>query len=161
MSEKAKELQKKLFNKKENGVDFMSDEELKACDDFCEGYKKFLFENKTEREFAASALKLAQEHGFTEFDKFGKALEPGDKVYYFNREKAIILAVKGKRPICDGVRISAAHIDSPRLDLKQCPVYEDGNLGFFKTLYYGGIKKYQWTDIPLSLHGRICINDGT
>ena len=86
MSEKAKELQKKLFNKKENGVDFMSDEELKACDDFCEGYKKFLFENKTEREFAASALKLAQEHGFLEFDKFGKALEPGDKVYYFNRE---------------------------------------------------------------------------
>ena len=155
MSEKAKELQKKLFNKKENGVDFMSDEELKACDDFCEGYKKFLFENKTEREFAASALKLAQEHGFTEFDKFGKALEAGDKVYYFNREKAIILAVKGKRPICDGVRISAAHIDSPRLDLKQCPVYEDGNLGFFKTHYYGGIKKYQWTAIPLSLHGRI------
>ena len=161
MSEKAKELQKKLFNKKENGVDFMSDEELKACDDFCEGYKKFLFENKTEREFAASALKLAQEHGFLEFDKFGKALEPGDKVYYFNREKAIILAVKGKRPICDGVRISAAHIDSPRLDLKQCPVYEDGNLGFFKTHYYGGIKKYQWTAIPLSLHGRICKNDGT
>ena len=106
-------------------------------------------------------LKLAQEHGFTELDKFGKALEPGDKVYYFNREKAIILAVKGKRPICDGVRISAAHIDSPRLDLKQCPVYEDGNLGFFKTHYYGGIKKYQWTAIPLSLHGRICKNDGT
>ena len=157
MSEKAKELQKKLFNKKENGVDFMSDEELKVCDDFCEGYKKFLFENKTEREFAASALKLAQEHGFTEFDKFGKALEPGDKVYYFNREKAIILAVKGKRPICDGVRISAAHIDSPRLDLKQCPVYEDGNLGFFKTHYYGGIKKYQWTAIPLSLHGRLSL----
>ena len=108
-----------------------------------------------------SILKLAQEHGFLEFDKFGKALEPGDKVYYFNREKAIILAVKGKRPICDGVRISAAHIDSPRLDLKQCPVYEDGNLGFFKTHYYGGIKKYQWTAIPLSLHGRICKNDGT
>lgn len=107
---------------------------------FLRGIQKFLFENKTEREFAASALKLAQEHGFTEFDKFGKALEPGDKVYYFNREKAIILAVKGKRPICDGVRISAAHIDSPRLDLKQCPVYEDGNLGFFKTHYYGGIK---------------------
>lgn len=99
---------------------------------FLRGIQKFLFENKTEREFAASALKLAQEHGFTEFDKFGKALEAGDKVYYFNREKAIILAVKGKRPICDGVRISAAHIDSPRLDLKQCPVYEDGNLGFSK-----------------------------
>lgn len=161
MSEEAKELQKKLFNKKENGVDFMSEEELKACDEFCEGYKKFLFENKTEREFAKSALALAKEHGFVEFDKFGKPLEAGDKVYYFNRGKAIILAVKGKRPVCDGVRISAAHIDSPRLDLKQCPVYEDGSLGFFKTHYYGGIKKYQWTAIPLSLHGRICKNDGT
>jgi len=161
MSEEAKELQKKLFNKKENGVDFMSEEELKACDEFCEGYKKFLFENKTEREFAKSALALAKEHGFVEFDKFGKPLKAGDKVYYFNRGKAIILAVKGKRPVCDGVRISAAHIDSPRLDLKQCPVYEDGSLGFFKTHYYGGIKKYQWTAIPLSLHGRICKNDGT
>ena len=154
MSEEAKELQKKLFNKKENGVDFMSEEELKACDEFCEGYKKFLFENKTEREFAKSALALAKEHGFVEFDKFGKPLKAGDKVYYFNRGKAIILAVKGKRPVCDGVRISAAHIDSPRLDLKQCPVYEDGSLGFFKTHYYGGIKKYQWTAIPLSLHGQ-------
>ena len=96
MSEKAKELQKKLFNKKENGVDFMSDEELKVCDDFCEGYKKFLFENKTEREFAASALKLAQEHGFTEFDKFGKALEPGDKVYYFTGKRQLFLQSRVK-----------------------------------------------------------------
>ena len=75
MSEEAKELQKKLFNKKENGVDFMSEEELKACDEFCEGYKKFLFENKTEREFAKAALALAKEHGFVEFDKFGKPLK--------------------------------------------------------------------------------------
>ena len=161
MSEEAKELQKKLFNKKENGVDFMSEEELKACDEFCEGYKKFLFENKTEREFAKSALALAKEHGFVEFDKFGKPLEAGDKVYYFNRGKAVILAVKGKRPVCDGVRISAAHIDSPRLDLKQCPVYEDGSLGFFKTHYYGGIKKYQWTALPLALHGVFAMKDGT
>lgn len=160
MSKDAKELQKKLFNQKENGVDFMSEEELKQCDEFCEGYKKFLFENKTEREFAASALREAKANGFVEFDKHGKALKPGEKVYYFNRGKAIILCVKGKRPIEDGVRISAAHIDSPRLDLKQCPVYEDGSLGFFKTHYYGGIKKYQWTAIPLSLHGRICKNDG-
>lgn len=163
MSEKTKaqELKELLFNKKENGVDFMSDEELKACDEFCEGYKKFLFENKTEREFANSTLALAKEQGFKEFDKFGEPLKEGDKVYYLNREKAIILCVKGKRPVKDGVRISAAHIDSPRIDLKQCPVYEDGSLGFFKTHYYGGIKKYQWTAIPLSLHGRICKNDGT
>ena len=86
MSEKTKaqELKEKLFYKKENGVDFMSDEELKICDDFCEGYKKFLFENKTEREFAKSALELAKANGFTEFDKFGSKLEAGSKVYYFN-----------------------------------------------------------------------------
>ncbi len=161
MSESTKELKKKLFYKKENGVDFMSDDELKVCDDFCEGYKKFLFENKTEREFCASALELARANGFNEYDKHGEALKPGDKVYYLNRDKALILCVKGKRPVADGVRIIASHIDSPRIDLKQVPVYEDGSLGFFKTHYYGGLKKYQWTAIPLSLHGRICKNDGS
>lgn len=161
MSESTKELKKKLFYKKENGVDFMSDDELKVCDDFCEGYKKFLFENKTEREFCASALELARANGFKEYDKNGEALKPGDKVYYLNRDKALILCVKGKRPVADGVRIIASHIDSPRIDLKQVPVYEDGSLGFFKTHYYGGLKKYQWTAIPLSLHGRICKNDGS
>lgn len=163
MSEKteAQKLKELLFNKKENGVDFMSDEELKRCDDFCEEYKKFLFENKTEREFAESARELAEKNGFTEFDKFGGELPAGKKVFVNNRGKSIILCVKGKRSVADGVRISAAHIDSPRIDLKQCPVYEDGSLGFFKTHYYGGIKKYQWTAIPLSLHGRICKNDGT
>lgn len=163
MSEKteAQKLKDLLFNKKENGVDFMSEEELKICDDFCEGYKKFLYENKTEREFAKSALELAQANGFKEFDKFGGKLKAGDKIYKMNRGKAIILCVIGEKSVGEGVRISAAHIDSPRLDLKQCPVYEDGSLGFFKTHYYGGIKKYQWTAIPLSLHGRICKNDGS
>ena len=161
MSESTKELKKKLFYKKENGVDFMSDDELKVCDDFCEGYKKFLFENKTEREFCASALALAKANGFKEYDKLGEKLSEGDKVYYLNRDKALILCVKGKRPVSEGVRIIASHIDSPRIDLKQVPVYEDGSLGFFKTHYYGGLKKYQWTAIPLSLHGRICKNDGS
>ena len=157
----AKELQKLLFNKKENGVDFMSEEELNACDDFCEGYKSFLFENKTEREVAAWAEETARQAGFVKFDEFGAPLKPGDKVYVANRGKAIILCVKGKRPINEGVRIAAAHIDSPRVDLKQCPVYEESSMAFFKTHYYGGIKKYQWVAIPLSLHGRICKNDGT
>jgi aspartyl aminopeptidase len=163
MSEKtqAQELKELLFYKKQNGVDFMSAEELTVCDAFCEDYKKFLFENKTEREFAKSALETAMAAGFKAYDKFAEALKPGAKVYYSNRGKSLILCVKGKRPIIDGVRISAAHIDSPRIDLKQVPVYEDGSLGFFKTHYYGGIKKYQWTAIPLSLHGRICKNDGT
>lgn len=161
MSEKAKQLKEKLFNKKENGVDFMSNEELNTCDEFCEGYKEFLGSCKTEREVAAFVEKAAQANGFVKFDEFGEVLNPGDKVYYDNRGKAMILCVKGRRSIKDGVRISAAHIDSPRLDLKQCPVYENDGIGYFKTHYYGGIKKYQWTAIPLSLHGRICKNDGS
>lgn len=161
MSEKVKQLKDMLFNKKECGIDFMTDDELKECDDFCEGYKEFLSTCKTEREVAAWVEDLAQANGFQKFDEFGDTLEPGAKVYYMNRGKSIILCVKGKRSIKDGVRISAAHIDSPRLDLKQCPVYEQEGLGYFKTHYYGGIKKYQWTAIPLSLHGRICKNDGT
>ena len=161
MSEKSKQLREMLFNKKENGVDFMSEQELNKCDEFCEGYKEFLYNCKTEREVAAWAQMVAEKNGFVKFDEFGKPLEPGEKVYWLNRGKAIIMCVKGKRSIKDGVRISAAHIDSPRLDLKQCPVYEDSNLGYFKTHYYGGIKKYQWVAIPLSLHGRICKNDGT
>ena len=161
MSEKTKHLKDMLFNKKENGIDFMTEDELNECDDFCEGYKEFLAECKTEREVAAWVEDIAQANGFQRFDEFGGELEPGAKVYYMNRGKSIILCVKGKRSIKDGVRISAAHIDSPRIDLKQCPVYELDGLGYFKTHYYGGIKKYQWTAIPLSLHGRICKNDGS
>ena len=158
---KGQQLQELLFNKRENGVDFMDDAELGVCDDFCEGYKDFLYRCKTEREAAAQALDQARAAGFLPFDEFGDQLEPGAKVYKMNRGKAIILCVKGKRSIKDGVRIAAAHIDSPRIDLKQRPVYEDNGLALFKTHYYGGIKKYQWTAIPLSLHGRICKNDGT
>lgn len=162
MSEKsAKELKELLFDKKENGVDFISDDELRVCDDFCEGYKEFLFKCKTEREVAAWAEETAIAAGFKPFNEFGEPLKAGEKVYVMNRGKSIMLCVKGKRPINEGVRISAAHIDSPRIDLKQVPVYEDGALAFFKTHYYGGIKKYQWTAIPLSLHGRVCKNDGT
>ena len=161
MSEKTKQLKDMLFNKKENGIDFMTEDELNECDDFCEGYKEFLAECKTEREVAAWVEDIAQANGFQRFDEFGGELEPGAKVYYMNRGKSIILCVNGKRSIKDGVRISAAHIDSPRIDLKQCPVYELDGLGYFKTHYYGGIKKYQWTAIPLSLHGRICKNDGS
>ena len=161
MSEKSKQLREMLLNKKENAVDFMNAEELAECDEFCEGYKEFLYECKTEREVAAWVEEVAQNSGFTKFDEFGGALEAGEKVYLANRGKAVILCVKGKRSIKDGVRISAAHIDSPRLDLKQCPVYEQEGLAYFKTHYYGGIKKFQWVAIPLSLHGRICKGDGS
>ena len=161
MSEKTKQLKEMLFNQKKNGIDVFTKDELNACDEFCEGYKEFLGTHKTEREVAAYVEDVAQKNGFVKFDEFGGALNAGDKVYYANRGKAIILCVKGKRSIKDGVRISAAHIDSPRLDLKQCPIYEQDGVGYFKTHYYGGIKKYQWTTIPLSLHGRICKADGS
>ena len=161
MSEKTKQLKEMLFNQKKNGIDVFTEDELNACDEFCEGYKEFLGTHKTEREVAAYVEDVAQKNGSVKFDEFGGALNAGDKVYYANRGKAIILCVKGKRSIKDGVRISAAHIDSPRLDLKQCPIYEQDGVGYFKTHYYGGIKKYQWTTIPLSLHGRICKADGS
>ncbi len=157
----AKELKKMLFNKKENGVDFLSEEELKICDDFAEGYKVFLRKCKTERETASYAAKTAEDNGFKPFDPNGAPLKAGEKVYYLNRCKSVILCIRGKRPLSDGIKIAAAHIDSPRIDLKQCPVYEDGSMAFFKTHYYGGIKKYQWTAIPLSLHGVVCKNDGS
>ena len=157
----AKELKEKLFYKKENGTDVLSAEELKVCDEFCEGYKAFLYNCKTEREVSKWAEETAALAGFKPFNAFGDPLKAGEKVYVMNRGKAIMLCVKGKKPINEGVRISAAHIDSPRVDLKQCPVYEDGSIAYFKTHYYGGIKKDQWAAIPLSLHGRICKNDGS
>lgn len=157
----AKELQDLLFNKKPNAAAALSDGEIKVADDFCEGYKDFLYNCKTEREVAKWAEETAKKAGFKPFDPFGEPLKAGEKVYVANRGKAIMLCVKGTRSIKDGVRISAAHIDSPRVDLKQCPVYEDNDIAYFKTHYYGGIKKYQWVAIPLSLHGRICKNDGT
>jgi len=158
---KAKELQELLFNKKATAAAALSEEEIKTADDFCEGYKDFLYSCKTEREVAQWAEETAKKAGFKPFDPFGAPLKAGDKVYYANRGKSIILCVKGTRSIQDGVRISAAHIDSPRIDLKQNPVFEDAELAYFKTHYYGGIKKYQWAAIPLSLHGRICKNDGS
>ena len=138
----------------------MNDAELKKCDKFCEGYKKFLDEAKTEREAVVFIEKEAKACGFAEFDK-NKTYKPGDKVYYVNREKAVILAVIGKEPIANGVNLVAAHIDSPRLDMKQNPLYEKDEIGYFKTHYYGGIKKYQWPTVPLSLHGVIIKKDGS
>ena len=163
MSEKktdAKKLQESLTLKKKNAVLLMEDDTLKKCDKFCEGYKEFLDNSKTEREAVISSIKIAEENGFTEF-KLGKELNPGDKVYYNNRGKAVIFAVIGTEPIEKGVKIAAAHIDSPRLDIKQIPLYEEAEIALFKTHYYGGIKKYQWTAIPLALHGVIVKSDNS
>lgn len=157
---KAKELKETLFLKRENAYTAMSEDALKKADEFCGGYRKFLDAAKTEREACAEAVRLAEEKGFRAFEK-GKVYQSGEKIYLNNRGKSLILAVIGSEPLEKGVRLTAAHIDSPRLDLKQNPLYESEELGYFKTHYYGGIKKYQWPTTPLALHGVICKKDGT
>ncbi|MCQ2485008.1 MAG: aminopeptidase [Clostridia bacterium] len=153
-------LQEKLLMEKKHVAQVIDDAEYQKAMDFAEGYKKFLNDCKTEREVAKFVVAEAEKRGFVPFDKFGSYKE-GDKVYYLNRKKAVILAVIGKNSISEGAHIAAAHIDSPRLDLKPNPLYESNEIALFKTHYYGGIKKYQWTTIPLSLHGIIVRKDGT
>lgn len=156
----ANEWKEKLYLQKKNGGLVLSEEELQKADAFCEEYKNFLNSSKTEREAVHYAVARAEKLGFTPFDA-GKAYKAGDKVYLNNRGKALILAVVGKKDLREGVHILAAHTDSPRLDLKQVPVYEDNEMGYLKTHYYGGIKKYQWVTIPLALHGVLVENDGS
>ena len=119
----------------------------------------FLNVSKTEREFIKNARKLANEHGFKDIMEF-ESLKPGDKIYFVNREKSMYLAIIGENSIENGMNIIGSHVDSPRLDLKPNPLTEEGGLAYFKTHYYGGIKKYQWTTIPLSLHGVIVKANG-
>ena len=130
-----------------------------AMEAYCEGYKAYLNDSRTEREAVANAIRLAEREGFVEY-RAGMELKAGDKVWFNNRGKALMLAVAGKKPLSEGVVVAAAHVDAPRLDLKQTPLYEDTELAFFKTHYYGGIKKYQWTAIPLELHGVVATKDG-
>lgn len=153
-----KELKEKLCYKKQNG--FMTDFDMAVVNDFCDGYMNFLSKGKTERLCVKEAVELAKKAGFTEFS-VDKKYSAGDKVYVNNHEKSLVFAVIGTEPVENGTRITAAHIDSPRLDLKPNPLYEDSELALFKTHYYGGIKKYQWTTVPLALHGVFCKKDGT
>jgi len=155
-----KQLKESLLMQKKNAAQVLSDEKIAECDAFCEKYKAFLDAGKTEREAAAYAAEQLEAAGFRLW-KRGEPVQAGDKVYTVNRGKAIVAAVIGTDPLESGIRLSAAHIDSPRLDLKQCPLYEDNELALFKTHYYGGIKKYQWTVLPLALHGVIAKKDGT
>lgn len=127
---------------------------------FCEGYKDFLDKGKTERECVEYAENMLVKAGYAPFDS-KKAYKPGDKVYFVNRKKAIIATTFGQRPLTEGSRLNFAHIDSPRLDLKPNPVFEKQDLAYFKTHYYGGIRKYQWTCIPLAMHGVVCKADGS
>ncbi len=131
-----------------------------AVFDFAEGYKEFLNSGKSEREVIKEALRIAKNEGFT--DLYAKEqLLPGDKVYSVNREKGLMLAVIGKEPLRKGFNLVGAHVDSPRLDLKPNPIVEEGGQALMKTHYYGGIKKYQWTSIPLALSGVVIKKDGT
>ena len=153
------ELKKKLFNVKKDGWEEAEEAEKKEIFEISQSYMDFLNEAKTEREFIKKARKLADENGYKDIMEFD-TLKPGDKIYFVNREKSMYLAVIGEESIENGMHIIGSHVDSPRLDLKPNPLYEDTGLAYFKTHYYGGIKKYQWTTIPLSIHGVIVKTNG-
>ena len=149
-----------ILYRPKNGWDRISAAQEGELKRYCEDYKKFLDNSMTEREAVDSAIAMAEAKGFKPFVR-GMELKAGDKVYRSNRGKAIMLAVVGSQPLDQGANICAAHIDSPRLDLKPNPLYEDAELAFFKTHYYGGIRKYQWVTIPLELHGVVALKDGS
>ncbi|HCE74810.1 MAG TPA: aminopeptidase [Lachnospiraceae bacterium] len=139
-------------------------QQLESLSSLCEDYKDTLSRCKTEREFAAEAVARAERAGFRDLRKIvedGETLKAGDKVYAVWMKKTVVLYVIGRKPLEEGMRILGAHIDSPRLDLKQHPLYEDTELAFLDTHYYGGIKKYQWTTIPLAIHGVVAKKDGS
>ena len=156
---RGEQLRKALSSQKKNGYDRLLPGELEAMEAYCTGYKQFLDAGKTERECVDRTIALAENAGFRPYAR-GMELKPGDKVYRVNRGKAIMLAVMGRKGLKEGVNIGAAHIDSPRLDLKQNPLYESDELAFLKTHYYGGLRKYQWVTIPLELHGVVALKSG-
>ena len=162
MSEKTKAqlLKEEIMMKERKGAADYTADDLKSADEFCVNYKEFLDFSRTEREAVVYSVELAKKYGFTEYDN-SKKYNAGDKVYIVNRDKAVGFAVIGKNGTKNGVKLAIAHVDSPRIDLKPNPLYEESNLALFKTHYYGGIKKYQWTTIPLSLHGTVVKLDGT
>lgn len=157
---KATELKEKLCLNRKNGLLRSSEETVKAAFDFCEGYKTFLNRARTERLAVKAAVEIAKSHGFRAYTP-GEELKPGEKVFVNNHGKSAAFIVAGSQSLLNGANITAAHIDSPRLDLKPNPLYEDLELALFKTHYYGGIRKYQWTAIPLSLHGVVAKTDGS
>ena len=151
---------KELYYDQKHISDIICDEEKAADAEYTKGYMAFLDNGKTERECVTYAIELAKANGFVEYAP-GMEVVPGAKFYWNNREKALILAVIGTEKLDRGCNIAGAHIDSPRLDLKQNPLYEQNDIAYLKTHYYGGIKKYQWTTIPLALHGAVTKADGT
>ncbi len=155
----AQKLKDELFHKTRNTYDVLSDEVIDAAYEYAEGYKKYLDAGKTERECVTESIRMLEADGFVPYT-FGMAVEVGGKYYYNNRNKSLSAFVIGTESLENGVYFSAAHIDSPRIDIKQRPLYEADGLGYLKTHYYGGIKKYQWTAIPLALHGTVITAGG-
>lgn len=156
---KESNIREKLLHQPKNGYDVISSEEKAKMENYCEGYKQFLDAGKTERECVVTAVQLAELKGFKPWQP-DAPVKPGDKIYYVNRDKALMLAVIGKASLNMGVNIVAAHTDAPRLDLKPAPLYEEAEMAFCKTHYYGGILKYQWVATPLVLHGVAVLKNG-
>ena len=154
-----KELKEKLFKDKKNGWMHLSDEELKSIFQYADEYMYFLNNSKTEKEIVQNSKEILLKNGYVDISE-KENLVSGDKVFYVNRGRCIYAAVIGEEDIERGLQVVAAHGDSPRIDLKQSPLYEESDLALLKTHYYGGIKKYQWVNIPLSMHGTVVKPDG-
>lgn len=158
-SKKENPIREKVLYEPKNGYDTLSAAEREEMEAYAVSYRKFLDASKTERKCVESAIALAEKKGFRPYSR-GMKLAAGDKVYYNNRGKAIMLAVIGRKPLSCGANIGAAHTDSPRLDLKPRPVFEEAEMSYLKTHYYGGIRKYQWMTVPLELHGVVTKKNG-
>ena len=158
MADTAKELQKSLTWEFPH-IAKEAPAQAEEAAEYCEGYKAFLNKAKTEREFVTEAVKILTENGYTPYE-IGKKYQAGDKVYLVNRKKALIMTTFGEKSLEEGIRLNIAHIDSPRLDLKPNPLFEKTDIAYLKTHYYGGIRKYQWATIPLSMHGVVIRKDG-
>ncbi len=157
--EEKNDLRENLFYEQKNGYDLIDTKERLAVEDYSRKYMEFLNNSRTEREAVTNAVNEAESLGFVEYVP-GMELKPGMKIYKNNRGKALMLAVIGKKSLSEGAVIAGAHVDAPRLDLKQIPMYESDEMCYFKTHYYGGIKKYQWVTIPLELHGVVTLKNG-
>ncbi len=155
----AEQMKEKLLLNPKSAGELLSAENLLTADEFCKEYMSYLDRAKTEREAVDATIEVLKKHGYTEFDASVKYLA-GDKIYANNRGMALIFATLGSESLAAGVNIAASHVDSPRIDLKPRPLYEEAQLALFKTHYYGGIKKYQWAAVPLALHGVILKNNG-
>ena len=154
------ELRESLLMAPKNGLQTLGLEQRAEMERYCKRYAAFMDACKTEREATAWATAVAQEHGFKPA-AVGMEVKPGDKIYMNNRGKSFLIAVVGSESLAKGANICAAHVDSPRMDLKPNPLYEESEIAYFKTHYYGGIKKYQWTCVPLAIHGVVCRKDGS